>query len=232
MNFLQSILARGKGAGSVDNLDPSFATKLQAFAQAAPKPLTIQSGFRDNAQQQGLWDAAVQKYGSADAARKWVAPPGHSMHNRGDAVDLGYGGQGLGQGDPELIDWAHKNAANYGLTFPLPNENWHIEPIGARAASRSGGVGEPGVAGSNVSPGATTMAPGDQTAFDQGLAATMPKADTHSLLDMLHTSNPIEQQGMLSGMQDYSLNNYLSDAFSGQNPLRRAFYGSIAKLLG
>lgn len=83
-------------------------------------------------------------------------------------------------------------------------------------------------------PGAASppMAPGDQAAFDSGLQSSMRPADTHSLLDMTQTSNPIEQQGMLSGMQGYSFDRYLADAFSGQNPLRRAFYGKISKLLG
>lgn len=74
--------------------------------------------------------------------------------------------------------------------------------------------------------------PGDQAAFDSGLQATMPRADTHSFLDMLSTDNPIEQQGMQAGLQDYSVNRYLADAFSGQNPLRRAFYGKLSSLFG
>jgi hypothetical protein len=139
------------------------------------------------------------------------------MHNMGEAADLGYGGSGLGKGDPSLIDWAHKNAQAYGLTFPLSNENWHIEPIGARSSSlRADAAGNPTASGaSNPAGGGMTMP---------------PPADTHSAFDFLGSNNPIERQGMLSGLQDYSVNNYLADAFSGQNPLRRAFYGQVAKL--
>ena len=113
-------------------LDPEFAGNLKSFFAAAPMPLSIMSGYRSPERQTELWNDAVAKYGSPEAARKWVAPPGHSFHNKGEAADLGYGG-GLGKGDQSLITWAHDNAGQYGLTFPLANENWHIEPIGARS---------------------------------------------------------------------------------------------------
>src|ERR1044072_6685491 len=86
--------------------------------------LHITSGFRSVAQQQQLWDAAVKKYGSAAAARKWVAPPGDSHHNKGVAADLG--------GD---LAWAHANAARFGLKFPMPWEAWHIEPADLKSTS-------------------------------------------------------------------------------------------------
>ena len=124
------------GSDPFNGLDSSFAQNLQSFFAAAPSPLSIQSGYRTPERQQTLWNNALAKYGSPEAARRWVAPPGHSMHNQGMAADLGYGVGGLGKGDPALIDWAHQHAGNYGLTFPLANENWHIEPMGAR--NRSG----------------------------------------------------------------------------------------------
>jgi hypothetical protein len=198
-------------------LDGDFATRLARFAAAAPQPLTIQSGYRDNDRQAGLWQKALEKYGSADEARKWVAPPGHSMHNKGEAVDLGFGGDGLGKGNPQLIQWAHDNAANYGLTFPLSNENWHIEPIGARSS--------PGVMTAGANPAASGA--GMESAGPQSPGP----ADTHSLVDAFSTQNPIERQGMLAGLQDYSLNRYLADGFSGQNPLRRAMYGFLDHIL-
>jgi hypothetical protein len=203
-------------------LDDDFASRLARFTAAAPQPITIQSGYRDNQRQAGLWQQALQKYGSPAEARKWVAPPGHSMHNRGLAADLGYGGGGLGKGDAGLIDWAHKNASQYGMTFPLPNENWHIEPIGARGTPSA----QPMVAGNADSP---LSAPA--TTASAGPTPPGP-ADTHSLLSAFRSQNPIERQGMLSGLQDYSFNQYLADGFSGQNPLRRAFYGEISRILG
>src|SRR5215470_8230874 len=87
-------------------LNADFASRLRAMMAAAPLPLTISSGYRSPIRQAELYDAAVGKYGSPEAARKWVAPPGRSQHNFGMAADLGYGGGGLGHGSPELIDWA------------------------------------------------------------------------------------------------------------------------------
>lgn len=121
---------------SFTGLDPSFLQALQAMVGAAPphiqQNLRILSGFRSPERQAQLWQGALAKYGSPERARKWVAPPGKSFHNRGQAVDLKY-----------LNDaaraWAHENAPNFGLHFPLANEPWHIEPVGTRrGGSRQG----------------------------------------------------------------------------------------------
>lgn len=184
-------------------------------------PLGVQSGYRSEERQARLWHEALDKYGSADEARKWVAPPGRSMHNHGQAADLNYGGGGLGKGNADLIQWAHDNANAYGLTFPLSNENWHIEPIGARASSR------PHV--DIASNPAAISGAGNETA-GPAMGLTGP-ADLHSLVDVMRSNNPIERRSMLSGMEDYTMNSFLADEFAGTNPLRRMFYGSIAKLL-
>lgn len=103
-------------------LNPDFAVRIRALIAASGGKVNIQSGYRSVAQQTALWNQALAKYGSPQAARQWVAPPGSSNHNRGLAVDLG--------GDLAL---AHQLAASFGLTFPLGNEAWHIEPAGLRA---------------------------------------------------------------------------------------------------
>lgn len=103
--------------------DPLFESKLMAMVAASGGRLKIVSGFRSTQRQQQLWDAALKKYGSAKAARKWVAPPGKSNHEKGQAADL--------SGD---LSWAHKNAARFGLHFPMAHEKWHVEPIGLRGA--------------------------------------------------------------------------------------------------
>lgn len=113
-------------ADSLSGLNPQFQSALaQMFAAAPQGYLQIKSAYRSPELQAQLWDDALAKYGSPEAARKWVAPPGNSQHNHGSAVDLGFAG-------PEAIDWAHANAGNYGLAFPLSNENWHLELAGAR----------------------------------------------------------------------------------------------------
>lgn len=138
--------AAGKGADHVDNLNEGFATNLLAMFEDAPpgirEGLQIGSGYRSVERQQELWDEAVKKYGSPEAARKWVAPPGNSQHNHGNAVDIWYNGVRLDKAPKEVRDWVHQNAAAYGLRFPMSWESWHIEPAGARG----GGPGSTAVA--------------------------------------------------------------------------------------
>jgi LAS superfamily LD-carboxypeptidase LdcB len=72
---------------SLEGLDPEFAHKLRAFMSSLPANIrtrvTLNSGYRSPERQAFLFDRAVRKYGSVEAARKWVAPPGKSMHNAG-----------------------------------------------------------------------------------------------------------------------------------------------------
>jgi len=106
--------------GQATGLDDDFNTRLGQLEKAVPG-LSVTSGYRSVAEQTKLFNAAVQKYGSVEAARKYVAPPGRSNHNRGLAADL--------SGNLEL---AHRLAPQYGLTFPMSWEPWHVEPIGIR----------------------------------------------------------------------------------------------------
>lgn len=109
---------------STEGLDPLFAAKIQALVAASGGKVTIESGFRSVERQSQLWNNAIAKYGSAAAARKWVAPPGKSNHNKGNAVDLG--------GGPDAIRLAHQLAPQFGLAFPMGHEPWHVEPAGYR----------------------------------------------------------------------------------------------------
>jgi hypothetical protein len=117
---LYSYLSSGQASSHIENLNPKFAERLSGFLQNAPGRIEIFSGARSHERQQQLWDAALKKYGSADAARAWVAPPGRSNHESGDAADLRYSTEAVKQ-------WAHANAEAYGLVFRLKNEDWHIE---------------------------------------------------------------------------------------------------------
>lgn len=131
-NGVQAATPAPTAEGPVKGLDPQFSSAINALIAASNGRLYIKSGYRSDQEQQGLWDAAVQKYGSPDAARKWVAPPGHSNHNRGLAVDLG--------GDTAL---AHTLAPRFGLVFPMSWEPWHIEPVHARDSSSPNAYTDP-----------------------------------------------------------------------------------------
>jgi len=111
---------------------------LARMIAAAPAGISVTSEVRDAKQQQVLWDAAVKKYGSVAEARKWVAPPGHSQHQLGTAADLAFT-------TPAARQWAHDNAARFGLVFPLGNEPWHVEIAGARKAGGAAAAAIPGL---------------------------------------------------------------------------------------
>lgn len=113
-------LAPGKGG-----FNPQFNSELQRLLKDFGGKVTINSGYRSPERQAQLFANAVKKYGSEAAARKWVAPPGHSKHNEGLAADLHFA-------DAATRAAVHAKAAQYGLVFPMAYENWHIEPIGAR----------------------------------------------------------------------------------------------------
>lgn len=74
--------------------------------------------------------------GSGAPFRNWIALPGSSQHQRGMALDLAYS-------TPEARQWAHQNAQDFGMTFPLSNEPWHIELIGGRAVAVGDVSGQP-----------------------------------------------------------------------------------------
>lgn len=145
--FLYGRLTGGKGKGSVDGLKENFAANLAAMMQDAPpeirEGLGIYSGYRSTERQAQLYASAVKRYGSPQAARKWVAPPGRSNHNHGDAVDLAYNGQSLSHAPKEVVDWVHQNAGKYGLYFPMKHEPWHVEPMGTRGSAGFNGTVAP-----------------------------------------------------------------------------------------
>lgn len=151
---------------SFTGLDPEFLGALSAMVGAAPpeiqQNLRILSAFRSPERQTQLWNEALAKYGSPDVARKWVAPPGRSKHNHGQAVDLRYL-------DDTAREWAHANAQNFGLHFPLSNENWHIEPIGARGGHNHAPAAAPQASGTP----APAMGPA-RSVVDRPIAAATP----------------------------------------------------------
>ena len=122
------------GAAIEATVKEDFADRLSQFINDAKSQginLKIGSGYRSYEKQKQLWEDALKKYGSAEVARKWVAPPGSSYHNKGLAVDLhDENSRALGKEEnQEATAWAHANAKKYGLHFRMGNEPWHIEPI-------------------------------------------------------------------------------------------------------
>jgi D-alanyl-D-alanine carboxypeptidase/Putative Flp pilus-assembly TadE/G-like len=106
-----------------DGLHPRLARAVDELLRAGGGSVRMVSGWRSPAEQRVLWSNALAKYGSAELADDWVAPPGRSMHEAGLAVDLG--------GD---LETAARLVSVLGLPLyrPLPNEPWHFELVGSR----------------------------------------------------------------------------------------------------
>lgn len=103
-------------------LHPVFNKSLQSFLQASGGRVSVGSGYRSIAEQQVLYD----RYRRGVKGQAPAAKPGRSNHNFGLAGDLKFA-------NPGARNWAHANAARFGLRFPMSYEPWHIEPLNARA---------------------------------------------------------------------------------------------------
>jgi zinc D-Ala-D-Ala carboxypeptidase len=134
--------------------------KLRADAAAALNNLMTQargssvaiipiSGFRTVEYQESLFRKAVAKYGSEDAAVRWVARPGNSEHHTGLAIDLGDEENPECDADSQFeetraFNWLQQNAEHFGfeLSFPRNNprgvnyEPWHWRFIGTPEAKQ------------------------------------------------------------------------------------------------
>jgi hypothetical protein len=105
----------------VAKLDPDLLAALRRAATdaaAAGVTFSVNSGWRSPAYEQHLFDQAVAKYGSAQAAARWVATPTTSAHVSGDAVDIGRA---------DATAWLSAHGAAYGLCRIYGNEPWHYE---------------------------------------------------------------------------------------------------------
>lgn len=158
---------------SFAGMNPDFLNALTTLIASAPPEIQqnvrISSGFRSPERQKQLWEQALQKYGSPEKARKWVAPPGRSFHNHGTAADLKF-----------LNDaakaWVHQNAGQFGLAFPLSNEPWHIELQGNRGGGPApDGGAAPAMAGGG-GPALGFMPTGAQDAPEAPASPTNPLA--------------------------------------------------------
>lgn len=103
------------------NLDPRLRRALRRAATDADGDgveFHVNSGWRSRKHQEQLFREAVSKYGSEKEAVRWVARPGSSVHEKGEAVDLG---------PSNATGWLSRHGATYGLCQIYHNEPWHYE---------------------------------------------------------------------------------------------------------
>jgi zinc D-Ala-D-Ala carboxypeptidase len=106
---------------SAAGLTATLARRLEratAAASDAGVTISITSARRSSAKQARLFADAVRKYGSPEAASRWVLPPEESAHVKGRAVDIG---------PRDAMRWLDENGWRYGLCRRYDNEPWHFE---------------------------------------------------------------------------------------------------------
>ena len=82
--------------------------RMAAAARADGLALSINSGFRSDAEQERLF--------AANPNPKWVAPPGTSLHRYATELDLG---------PPAAYGWLKRNAGRFGFIHRYAWEPWH-----------------------------------------------------------------------------------------------------------
>jgi D-alanyl-D-alanine carboxypeptidase len=105
----------------VTNLNPDLLRALRQAATRAGKggvEFFVTSGWRSRTYQEQLFRQAVSEYGSKKTAAQWVATPGTSAHESGNAVDIGPVGAAA---------WLSRHGAAYGVCQIYRNEPWHYE---------------------------------------------------------------------------------------------------------
>ncbi len=200
---------------------PEFQSALDRMLADAPG-LTIKSGYRSPERQAQLYANAIRKYGSESAARHWVAPPGHSYHNKGLAADLGFS-------NDAQREWAHQNAAKYGLYFPMGHEPWHVELRGTRGGNVAGGDTLSGGSSSGTMLGGLREG-GDALGFrgnqgDKGFAPIPIEEPVRVVIPKKHTDPLPQTSGRIDpvAMADHEM---LSPSMAGRDP-RSAVVNSL-----
>nr|WP_067689849.1 M15 family metallopeptidase [Nocardia jejuensis] len=110
-------------SSGTEGLNPRLAeafSQASAQAEAEGVELWITSGYRSPGEQESMWEDGVATYGSPEAARRWVLPPGESTHVTGQAIDVG---------PRSGAQWLEDNGNRWGLCRTFENEWWHFEHV-------------------------------------------------------------------------------------------------------
>jgi uncharacterized protein YcbK (DUF882 family) len=85
-----------------------FTSMAQEYQDKTGQSITVNSGFRSRAEQAQLY-----------ATNPYAAAPGHSLHERGNALDV----QSFNAGQLDSLGLLDK----YGFKRPVPGEPWHLQ---------------------------------------------------------------------------------------------------------
>jgi D-alanyl-D-alanine carboxypeptidase len=115
------------GVAKVDRALLDALRRATTDAQHDGVHIYVDGGWRSRTYQEQLFRRAVSEYGSEAEAARWVAVPGTSTHESGNAVDIG---------QADATAWLSEHGARYGLCQIYRNEPWHYE---LRAGAIDGG---------------------------------------------------------------------------------------------
>ena len=122
-------------------IEPLNAMLDSFYAETGRDTVAVISAFRTYERQQEILNEYISLVGRLEALR-WAAPPGHSEHHAGLAVDFGLFNNGvlrtfLGTG---VYSWFRENSFNYGFILRFPDEKtdvthtayepWHYRFVG------------------------------------------------------------------------------------------------------
>ncbi|WP_420758980.1 M15 family metallopeptidase [Nostoc sp. CALU 546] len=106
------------------------------------------SGFRSVQQQEKLFQNQIKRHGSAKEAAKISAPPGHSEHHTGFAIDLTDGKSPkqditFAFENTDAYRWLTRYAKEFGFEMSFPSNNgqgvsfepWHWRYVGSQDAA-------------------------------------------------------------------------------------------------
>lgn len=118
---------------------------MDAAARLDGTNLVVASSYRSYDYQVEVWNRTVKSDGLA-ATEASVAPPGHSQHQLGTAVDFGPISEAFAQ--TKASSWLATNARRFGFSLSYPKgltaitgyewESWHYRYIGKEAAALEG----------------------------------------------------------------------------------------------
>lgn len=117
-------------------------------ARADGIDFVMTTAYRSYGFQSILWNNAINRYGSEEAANTLVAKPGQSEHQSGLAVDISSAENNYqlteNFGNTEAGKWVAAHAAEYGFILRYPAdktdltgysfEPWHVRYVGKTAA--------------------------------------------------------------------------------------------------
>lgn len=207
-------------AGLLSTADSEIGRGLGVFS--GYRSADVQAGIVSSRMQQygfsaadkAQWDADVASMGAEAAGQKWrprmreagltqwIAMPGGSKHQTGQAADLTWNGQRLDQAPQEVQDWVRENAGRFGLDVPMAHEPWQVETADARGGA---------------APGSGTPAPvfGRESRIDQALQSYLAQGGTFTPASL---SAFLQQNEALIGAADQRL---IGDLQERQNIVNR-----------